>query len=548
MHEIQSIGLIVDIIIIITASLLFGILANRLKQSVIPAYIIVGIMVGPNGFGLIHKVEEISSLAEIGVALLMFVVGVEFKFSTLSRVWKISIIGGVFQVIAMVAIGFFLSRMVGCPSLDSIMIGMIVAISSTMIVAKILYERGEIENLPGQIVIGWLIVQDMASVVMIFFISNFSRITKGGVIDLFVVLVGGLAVVAFIIIVGRKLLPMIMHIIIRTENKEMFLLSVLVTAIGVSISTYMLGLSIALGAFIVGFILSEAECNLEIAVQIKPLRDVFVVLFFVSVGMFIDPKTLIENPHQVIAIVAMIVFGKFLTCSIPTWLFGYNGKTAVKVGMSMLQIGEFSFLMLTLGQQYGFISPKVFSSTITAALITIVLTPLAISQSERVYSLFARLSSLKTILGFLSRPYIAEAEQAEPATKSLMIICGFGRSGSLVAKELRSIYDITVVEHDPKRIKELRHQGYHYIFGDAINHHVLIKANIMRANILVLALPDINVKKLAIRYAKVYNPEIVVIARGHDEAEKQELLKVGANEVIVPHTVEAVEIVRKILS
>src|SRR3972149_80503 len=207
MHEIQSIGLIVDIVIIITASLLFGVLANRLKQSVVPAYIIVGIMVGPHGFGLIHKVEEISSLAEIGVALLMFVVGVEVKFSALSKVWKIAIIGGMSQVTAMVAIGFLMTRMVGYSYLDSIIVGMIIAISSTMIVVKILSERGEIEYLHGQIAIGWLIVQDMAAVVMIFFISNFSRITKGGVLDLFVVLVGGLAVVAFIIIVGRKLLP-----------------------------------------------------------------------------------------------------------------------------------------------------------------------------------------------------------------------------------------------------------------------------------------------------------------------------------------------------
>lgn len=548
MHEVQSISLIIDIIIIITASLLFGVLANRLKQSVVPAYIIVGIMIGPHGFGLIHKVEEISSLAEIGVALLMFVVGVEFKFSVLSKVWKIAIIGGMSQVTAMVAIGFLMTRLVGYSYLDSIIVGMIIAISSTMIVAKILSERGELEYLHGQIAIGWLIVQDLAAVIMIFFISNFSRIAKGSIFDLFVVLAGGLAVVAFIIIVGRKLLPLVMHIVIRTENKEMFLLSVLVIAIGVSITTYMLGLSIALGAFIVGFLLSEAECNLEIAVQIKPLRDVFVVLFFVSVGMFIDPKTLIENLHQVIAIVTLIVFGKFLTCSIPTWLLGYNGKTAIKVGMSMLQIGEFSFVMLTLGQQYGFISPKVFSSTITASLITIVLTPLAISQSERVYAMFARLSLLKIIPGLFSRPYIAKAEQVGPASKNHVVICGFGRSGSLVAKELRSNYDITVVEHDPKRIKELRQEGYRYIFGDAINHHVLIKANIMGANILILALPDINVKKLAIRYAKVYNPEITVIARGHDEDEKQELLKVGANEVIVPHTVEAVEIVRKILS
>ncbi|MGR3311127.1 MAG: cation:proton antiporter [Candidatus Brocadiales bacterium] len=548
MHEVQSLGLIVDIVIIITACLLFGVIANKLKQSVIPAYILVGIMMGPNGFGLINKVEEISSLAEIGVALLMFVIGVEFKFSTLSRVWKISIIGGAFQVIAMVAIGFFMTRVVGYSYLDSIIVGMIIAISSTMIVVKILSEKGETENLHGQILIGWLIVQDMAAVIMIFFISNFSRIATGSILDLLLVLAGGLALVAFIIIVGRKLLPMVMHLIIRTGNKEMFLLSVLVAAIGVSVSTYLLGISIALGAFIVGFMLSEAECNLEIAVQIKPFRDIFVVLFFVSVGMFIDPRTLTDNPHQVIAVVALIVFGKFITCSIPTWLLGCNGKTAVKVGMSMLQIGEFSFIMLTLGQQYGFISPSVFSAIITASLITIVLTPLAMGQSERIHKLLIRLTLLEVIARFLSRYKVEETEEVEPASKGLMIICGFGRSGSRVAKELRNNYDITIVDHDPRRIKELKQEGYHYVFGDAINHHVLIKAKVMRANFLVLALPGLDVKKLAIRYAKVYNPEIVVVARGHDEDEKQELLKVGANEVIVPHTVEAVEIVRRILS
>jgi CPA2 family monovalent cation:H+ antiporter-2 len=548
MNEVHSLGLIIDIIIIITASLLFGVLATKLKQSVIPAYILVGIMVGPNGFGLINKVEEISSLAEIGVALLMFVVGVEFKFSALSRVWKIVIIGGTFQVITMVGIGFLMTRMVGYSHLDSIIVGMVIAISSTMIIAKILSEKGEIETLHGQIIIGWLIVQDMAAVIMIFFISNLSRISTGNVFDLLVVLAGGLALVALIILVGRKLLPLIMHLIISTESKEMFLLSVLVTAIGVSMSTYALGLSIALGAFIVGFILSEAECNLEIAVQIKPFRDVFVVLFFVSVGMFIDPRTLTHNPHQVAAVVSLIVFGKFLTCSIPTWLLGCNGKTSVKEGMSMLQIGEFSFVMLTLGRHYGLVSPSIFSTLITASLITIVLTPLAIGQSERVYGLFARLASLRIVPGFLSRTFEEDAEQAEPTSKGLVIICGFGRSGSRVAKGLQNDYDITVVEHNPRQIKELRREGYNYIFGDAINHHMLIKAGIMRAKILVLSLPGVNVKKLSIRYAKVYNPEIVIIARGHDEDEKQELLKAGANEVIVPHTVEAVEIVRRILS
>ncbi|MFQ5964550.1 MAG: cation:proton antiporter [Candidatus Scalinduaceae bacterium] len=534
MEDAHSLTLIVDIVIIIVASLLFGIFAHILKQSVILAYILVGILIGPYGLGLISNIEEVTSLAEIGVALLMFIIGLEFRFSTLSEIWKISIIGGIIQIATMVILGYLLSRIFGWPIFDSVILGMIVSISSTMIVVKLLSERNEIEYISGKIMIGILIVQDLAVIIMIFFISNFKEIARGDILDLLRVLVLGMGTVFGIILIGRKLLPKVMYLVVRTGNKEIFLLSVFAVAIGGAISTHLLGLSIALGAFVVGFLLSEAEYNLEISLMIRPLRDLFIVIFFVSIGMFINPGILLDNIALVGYIILLILIGKFVTCSLPTWFFGYDGKTSFKVGMGMMQVGEFSFVLLTIGQKYGYLQPALTSSIITSALITIILTPLAMGQSERLYDIFSRKKFLNKVFNIIPRlSFYGEKEEILQPTNHL-ILCGYGRSGSHLVMDLKGKYDITIIEHDPRMVHKIKEAGLHYLFGDAINHHILIKANIARAKILILAIPDEKTKKIAIRYAKVYNPEIFIIVRARDEKQAQELLDLGADEALVP--------------
>lgn len=351
MEASHSLTLIVDIVIIIVSSLLFGVFAHILKQSVILAYILVGILIGPYGFGLINNIEEVTSLAEIGVALLIFIIGIEFRFSTLSEIWKVSVFGGMVQIITMIFLGYLLSRAFGWPIFDSVILGMIVSISSTMIVVKLLGERSELEDISSKIIIGMLVVQDLAVIMMIFFISNFDEIAKGNIMDILKVLGLGMGTVTGIIFIGRWLLPKVMHLVVRTGSKEMFLLSVFAVAIGGAITTHLLGLSIALGAFVVGFLLSEAEYNLEISVMVRPLRDIFTVIFFVSIGMFINYRILLDNIYLVGFIILLILIGKFVMCSLPTWIFGYDGKTSFKVGMGMMQVGEFSFVMLTIGQK-----------------------------------------------------------------------------------------------------------------------------------------------------------------------------------------------------
>jgi len=534
MEDSHSITLVVDIVIIIAASLLFGIFAHKLKQSVILAYILVGILVGPYGFGLISNIEEVTSLAEIGVALLMFIIGIEFKFSTLNEIWKISIFGGIIQISVMIVLGYYLSIIFGWPVFDSLILGMVIAISSTMIVVKLLSERKETDHISGKIMIGILIVQDLAAIIMIFFISNFEEIAKGNILDILKVLGISMGTLTGIILIGRKLLPKVMHLVVRTRNKEMFLLSVFAVAIGGAISTHLLGLSIALGAFIVGFLLSEAEYNLEISIMIRPLRDLFIVIFFVSIGMFINPAILLDNVRLVCFIILLILVGKFITCSLSAWIFGYDGRTSFKVGMSLMQVGEFSFVILTIGQKYGYLQPALTSSIIASALITIIITPLSIGQSDRIFNLFSGIKFLTKFFGIIPRLRLYKEKEECPQPTNHLILCGYGRSGLTLVEKLKDKFDITVIDHDPGEIQRIKGAGLNYLFGDAINHHVLIKANIARARILVLAIPDDKTKKIAIRYARVYNPEIFIVARARNEKQAQEMLEIGADEALVP--------------
>ncbi len=546
MEDSHSLTLVVDIVIIIVASLLFGIFAHKLKQSVILAYILVGILIGPYGFGLISNIEEVTSLAEIGVALLMFIIGLEFRFSTLSEIWKVSVIGGMIQILTMIFLGYLLSRAFDWPIFDSVILGMIVAISSTMIVVKLLGERDELEYISSKIIIGILIVQDLAVIIMIFFISNFEEIARGDILDILKVLGFGMGTVTGIILIGRKLLPKIMHLIVRTGNKEMFLLSVFAVAIGGAISTHLLGLSIALGAFVVGFLLSEAEYNLEISVMVRPLRDIFTVIFFVSIGMFINPMILLDNIDLVGFIILLILVGKFVMCSLPTWIFGYDGKTSLKVGMGMMQVGEFSFVMLTIGQKYGYLQSALTSSIIAASLITIILTPLSMGFSDGLYQFFSKRRFIQKVFNLIPRLnlYMKKEESLQPTNH--LILCGYGRSGSHLVTNLKSKYDITIIEHDPRSIHKIKEAGLNYLFGDAINHHILIKANIAKAKILALAISDEKTKKIAIRYAKVYNPGIFIVTRAHDEKQAQEFMDLGADEALVPEILWTHEMIARI--
>ena len=335
--------------------------------------------------------------------------------------------------------------------------------------------------------------------------------------------------------------------VVKSGSKEMFLISIFSFTIGISVTTHLLGFSISLGAFIVGFLLSEAEYNSEISVQICPLKDIFIVIFFVSVGLFINPRILMDNIILVALLTFLIMFGEFVFCALPTWCFGYDGKTSVRVGMCMMQIGEFSFVMLTIGEKHGFLSSTIFSLTIVASLISIMLTPIAIKHAGSVYSFLTRTLHLGKLFSRIPHYKLEESEETEGSLTGHVILCGYGNSGIRVADGLKEKQEMVVIENDIKKIEILKNRGFKYLFGDAMNHLLLIKVGISTTRILIMAIPGLETKKIATRYAKVYNHEIMVIARAVTESEKIELQQIGVDYTIIPMSLEAEEIINKIM-
>lgn len=546
MHDIQSLALIIDITLIITASFFIGFIAQKCKQSVVLAYIFTGVLIGPHGFQLIKNLDEVKALAEVGVALLMFVKGVELNFAKLKTIWKVSIIGGVVQSGVMVLLGFLLSKCLGWDTYNSLLLGMILAVSSTMTVMKILMEQGEMYTLHGRIITGILIVQDLIVVVMIFFASNFGALSEGKLLNLSMTILFSLLLVFFIIYVGRMVLPKVLTFILKTSNREMFLLSIFVLAVGIPLSTYALGLTVALGAFIAGFMLSEAKYNVEISTQMQPLRDIFVVIFFVAMGMLINPKLLFSGIPLVLGVVVLVVLGKFITSIVTVKLFGYSGKTSSRVALLTMQIGEFSFVLLTIGQMYGQVSQELSSSIIAATLITILMTPFFARRGEYIYKTISRIPFVKYISSWKPVQGYEGYNDRKLNLRGHIIICGYGRTGSFLVKELRVKCGILIIEHDPRKIEDIITLGIPYIYGDAINPEILKMANVEEAAMLVLALPDMRTKQIAIRFAKECNPNIFIISRAFDIVESQEWQKIGADRTTIPHLIEAVEMLKLI--
>lgn len=546
MHDLQSLTLIIDIAIIISASFLIGFIAHKFKQSVVLAYIFAGVLIGPHGFQLIKNLNEVKALAEVGVALLMFVKGVELNFPKLKTIWKISILGSAVQVVVMVSLGFFLSKYLGWSTYNSLLLGMILAISSAMTVMKTLMERGEMYTLHGRITTGFVIVQDLMVVMMIFFISNFEAIKEGNLRNLLMTIVESLLLVSFIVYVGRMFLPKVLTYIVKSRNREMFLLSIFALAVGIPLSTYAVGLTVALGAFIAGFTLSEAKYNAEISVQIQPFRDIFVVIFFVSMGMLINPMLVFSEIPLVLGLVLLVLLGKFTTSIVTIKLFGYSVETSAKAALLIMQIGEFSFILLAVGQMYGQVSQELSSSVIAVTLITILMTPFFARRAGCACKIINNLPFVKYLSEWKPVQSYREYPEIKLNLKGHTIICGYGRTGSYLAKELKEKGDILIIEHDPRKIDEIKKIGCSYIYGDAVSPEILKMANVEEASILILALPDMRTKQIAIRFAKECNPNVFIISRAFDIVESKEWEKIGADRTTVPHVIEAAEMLRMI--
>src|SRR6266498_561242 len=370
-----TMGIAADIAIILVAALLGGFLAQRLRQPLILGYIVAGILVGPHTGGVtVTEIHDIELLAEIGVALLLFALGLEFNLQKLGRIRSIAFFGTPLQLLLTIALGFGIGALLGWSAYESLWLGALVSLSSTMVILKTLMAQGRLGTLASRIMIGMLVVQDLAVVPMLIILPELDYLGQGrlGLAVLYAV-----AFLAAMIYGGTRLIPALLKRIAAWNSRELFLISVLAIGLGIGYATYLAGLSFAFGAFVAGMVLSESEYSHQALSDVIPLRDVFGMLFFVSVGMLLDPAFLVANLGTVLLLVLLVVVGKALIFGGITRAFGYAAPTALAVGLGLFQIGEFAFVLARVGIAQGAIQPDHFALILSATVTTMVLTPFA---------------------------------------------------------------------------------------------------------------------------------------------------------------------------
>ncbi|MGD1921511.1 MAG: cation:proton antiporter [Pleurocapsa sp.] len=535
-----------DITTVLSSSAIAGFLAHRLRQPVLLGYLVAGLLIGPFGLGQINQIEEIKSLAEIGVAFLLFALVVEFSLAELKRVKEIAIKGSLLQIGFTIALVALFTTSLGWvqSSVEGIFMGAVLSLSSTAVVLKTLTERGEVSTIHGQIMLAILIAQDLALGLMLAVLPALNQPD-----NLLPALVAAIikAVLFFVsaIAAGYWVIPRIMTTVAKTENSELFLLTVIALCLGIALITANLGLSIEMGAFVAGLTIAEIDYADQALAKMIPLRDTFASLFFASIGMLINPDTLWQNIGVIVGLVTLVMIGKASIVFPIIWKFGYSFKTAVISSLGLNQIGEFSFVLAVLGEKLGFISQDQYDLLIGTTAITLVLTPLGMKLSPDIAN---KLASVPLVANFLKQRQENKGISAPQTICDHIVVAGYGRVGKVLVKVLRDRnYKVLVIENSEAAVRGLRQDNIPYVFGDADSELVLEKAYLEKAKAIAIALPDPSSTRILLKLAQNMNPTIDIVARSHSDKEIDILTKLGAAEVVQPEFEAALEMGRQIL-
>ncbi|MEM9154094.1 MAG: cation:proton antiporter [Cyanobacteria bacterium J06642_2] len=532
---------IIDLTVVLGAAALGGYVANRVKQPVLLGYLLTGGIVGPFGLKLLSDVEQIKGLAEIGVAFLLFALGVEFSLAELKRVRDIAFRGSFLQIgltIAFVSVFVVTLGWVELPQ-QGIFLGAILSLSSTAVVLKTLSERGEINTLHGQIMLTILIVQDLALGLMLALLPVLNE--PANLVSALTLALGKVAIFlvgAFII--GRWVVPRLIAGVASTNNSELFLLTVTALCLSIALVTAALGLSIEMGAFVAGLMIAEIDYADQALDKILPLRDTFASLFFASVGMLINPDILIENFSTIIGLVAIVMVGKASIIFPIILRFGYSFKTAVIASLGLNQIGEFSFVLALNGLNLGLLSEEKYLLILGTTAITLVLTPTGMKLAPE---LAEHLSHMPLLAGLIRQWQGHKAFSVPESIHNHIVVAGYGRVGSIVVKLLRNEgYPVLVVDNNEAAIQRLRSLDIPYIFGDADAELVIEKMHLDTAKALSITLTDPASTRLLLKRALEYTPNLDIVARSHTESEIDVLTQLGATEVVQPEFEGGLEI------
>lgn len=532
-------GVAADIIILVVAALIGALIAQRLRQPLILGYIFAGIVVGPYTGGVtVGDIHEIERLAEIGVALLLFALGLEFSLSELRPVRNIALIGTPVQILLTIIAGFYLGRYLDWPVVSSLWLGALISLSSTMVTLKTLMSRGLVGTLSSRIMIGMLIVQDLAVIPMMIILPQLSA-PKAGLSLVAIAVIKSVIFLLVMLYVGRKVLPWLLAHVAGWNSRELFILSITAIGLGVGYATYLFGLSFAFGAFVAGMVLSESDYGHQALSDIVPLRDIFGLLFFTSVGMLLDPAFLLANWGKILSLVFIIAVFKGLLFSVLAKLFGYINIVPIAVGLGLFQVGEFAFVLARVGLETQAIDQNMYSLILAISVLSMVLTPFAADMAPPLYKLKKHLFQHESI----------QTENIPPSgLHDHVIIAGGGRVGQHIAQVLTQLdLPFVLIELNHQRMVECKKADFPVIYGDMSQSTVLEVSKITTARLLLITTPSIVTSQSIVKQAHQLRPDLHIIVRADGIGQAQALYESGVYMAVLPEMEAGLEIARQAL-
>ncbi len=533
-----------DIVIIFSLSTFVNFVFTKIKVPTIIGYLLTGIVAGPYALALIHSTKQIELMAEIGIILLLFSIGLEFSLHHLLRIRKIVFWGGLLQLSATTFVTMFIVRFFDIAWPTALFIGFITALSSTAVVLKILQERSEITSNYGRTVLGILIFQDIILVPLLLFVPLFANGSQEIASQGFWLILKSLMIIGLVYVGNKWLMPKILHFIALTKNQELFFMSILLICLAVALLTSEMGMSLALGAFLAGLMISESEYSHNIFGNIIPFKDLFTSFFFVSIGMLLNLNFIAENAVLVIATVALVIFLKMIIGMACAFILGHTLKGTILVGLAISQVGEFSFILAELGLDHAIISPFYFQLFLSTAIISMALSPFLIQLA----SPFADLILKLPVPRVLANGLFPLKQIAVPELKNHLVLIGKDSRAlnlSVMAKYMKMPY-VSIV-FDPAIARERQKKGEMIIYGDAVNEPILRKARVEHAQVVIISIGDLIPAMVVTEKVRMLNKHAEILVRTRYVRDIEELYKLGADQVIPEEFETAINLFERVM-
>jgi monovalent cation:H+ antiporter-2, CPA2 family len=526
---VEDLGLVGTLAVVAAAAFVGGIVARLLRLPTVLGYLAAGLVISPNTPGFVGDIDEVQTVADLGVALLMFTLGIRFSLREMLRVGPVAIGGGLFQVVAMIAAGIIAAAALGLDASQGFVIGAVVAMSSTVVAMRLLESRGEIGRTPGTMSISFSLVQDLAAIPLIVMIPVVAGDADDFFLDLGLAAGTAVLLIAGVWIVGTIIVPRIFGRVLVMRSRELFLLTVVALALGTASISFLAGLSLAFGAFLAGLLVSESEYAHQTLAEVFPLREVFAVVFFVAIGMLIDPASFVDHPEIVLGVAAVGIFGKVILIAAIMLAFGFPLRTALMGGMALGTMAEFSFVLATEGMREGVWDPGINEAVLAAVLLSIALSPAIFPLHEPLANVIGRAPFVKRMVEGRTQVHIPDPGNLVNHT----VICGYDEAGQELGRALATRgFRYVVIDENPVAIRRLREAGVPCILGDPSLGTVLEQADVERARVLAVTTPDVSQAERIVTLARQMNPRLDIVARAEAEEAHLRLRQVGVSRVV----------------